>query len=132
MSNGAEQYELYIEIGGADEEERDWSQRNLQRELHELEGVIQAEQISVGKAPEGTRAIDLVVVGALALTLKQAGVLDAVVAVLKTWIESGNQRKEKRKVVIRRPDGAMLEFDGYSLKEIGDFGGLADTGDAKA
>jgi hypothetical protein len=57
MSNGAEPYELYLEIGdSADEEERDQHRRNLQRELKELEGVTRVEQISAGKAPEGTRA----------------------------------------------------------------------------
>jgi hypothetical protein len=55
-------------------------------------------------------------------------VFDAVVSMLKSWIESGNRRKEKRKVVIKRPDGTVVEFDGYSLKEIGGFGDLADAG----
>jgi hypothetical protein len=132
MSNGADHYELYMQVGGADEEERDQSRRNLQRELNELEGVTRTEQISLGRAPESTRAIDLVAIGALALTLKQAGVFDAVVAVLKTWIERGNQRKQKRKVVIKRPDGTILEYDGYNLKEIGDSSGLTGTADAKA
>jgi hypothetical protein len=62
------------------------------------------------------------------VALKQAGVFDAVVSTLKAWIESGNRRKQRRKVVIKRPDGTMLEFDGYSLKEIGGFGDLPDTG----
>jgi hypothetical protein len=129
MSNGANQYELYLAVdGGADDEERDQYRRHLQRELSELEGVTRVEQISAGKAPEGARAIDLVVIGGLALALKQAGVFDAVVTMLKAWVESGNKRKEKRKVVIKRPDGTALEFDGYSLKEIGGFGDLPGTG----
>jgi hypothetical protein len=132
MSNGAEHYELYLEIGdSADEEERDQHRRNLQRELKELEGVTGVEQISAGKAPEGTRAIDLVVIGGLAVALKQSGVFDAMVQVLKAWIESGNRRKEKRKVVIKRADGTVLQFDGYSLKDVGGFGGLPVT-DGKA
>jgi predicted histidine transporter YuiF (NhaC family) len=99
--------------------------------LKELEGVTRVEQISAGKAPEATRAIDLVVIGGLAVALKQSGVFDAVVQVLKAWIESGNRRKEKRKVVIKRPDGTVLQFDGYSLKDVGGFGGLPVT-DGKA
>jgi hypothetical protein len=129
MSNRAEHYELYLAVGGgADDEERDQYRRALQRELNELEGVARIDQISAGRAPEGTRAIDLVVIGGLAVALKQAGVFDAVVSILKTWIESGNRRKEKRRVVIKRPNGAILQFDGYSLKEIGGFGDLPDTG----
>jgi hypothetical protein len=128
MSNGVDYYELYLAAGGADDEELDQQRRDLQRELSELEGVTQVEQISAGQAPEGARAVDLVVIGGLALALEQAGVFDAVVAVLKAWIEGGNKRKEKRKVVIKRRDGTALEFDGYSLKEIGGFGDLSGTG----
>jgi Effector Associated Constant Component 1 len=129
MSNGAGNYELYLAVGGgADDEEVDEYRRALQWELNELEGVARVDQISAGKAPEGTRAIDLVVIGGLAVALKQAGMFDAVVSTLKAWIESGNRRKQRRKVVIKRPDGTMLEFDGYSLKEIGGFGDLPDTG----
>jgi hypothetical protein len=129
VCNGAEQYELYLEVGGdADNEQQDQYRRNLQRELNELDGVTRIDQISAGMAPEGARAIDFVVIGGLALALKQAGVFDAVVSILRAWIESGNQRKEKRKVVIKRPDGTMLEYDGFSLKEIGGFGDFRGTG----
>jgi hypothetical protein len=118
MSEQVDRYELYLEVGGADDEELDQYSRDLQRELNELEDVTHLEQITTGKAPEGSRAIDLVLVGGVALALKQAGVFDAVVAVLKAWIDVGNRRKEKRKVIIKRPDHSVLEFDGYSLKEI--------------
>jgi hypothetical protein len=69
----------------------------------------------------------LVVIGGLAVALKQSGVFDAVVSMLKAWIESGNRRKEKRKVVIKCPDGTMLQFGGYSLNEIGNFGDSSDS-----
>jgi Effector Associated Constant Component 1 len=120
MSTNADSYELYLQVPeGADDEELDSQRRNLQRELNELDGVDRVDQISAGKAPDNARAIGLVIVGALAVALKKSGAFDAIVSVLKAWIESGNRRKEKRKVVIKRPDGTMLEFDGYSLKEIG-------------
>jgi hypothetical protein len=61
--------------------------------------------------------------GGLALVLKRAGVFDAVVSVLKSWIGHGERRREKRKVVVKRPDGTVMEFDRYNLKEIGRFGG---------
>jgi len=122
MSSGID-FQLYLQIGGdADEEELDQYRQNLQRDLNELEGVARVEQISAGEAPEGARALDLVVIGGLAVVLQQAGVFDAVVRILKSWIESGDRRQEKRKVLIKRPDGTMVEFDGYGLKEIGDFG----------
>ena len=113
MSNGAEHYELYLVVdGGADEKELDRQRIQLQTDLNDLDGVTKVDQILAGKAPEGVRAIDLVVIGGLAVALKQAGVFDAVVQVLKAWIESGNQRKEKRKIVIKRPHATVLEFDG--------------------
>jgi Effector Associated Constant Component 1 len=119
MSSDLGKYELYLQISeGADEEELDKSRLNLQTELNDLDEVDRVDQISAGKAPENARAIDLVVIGGLAIALKKSGAFDAVVSVLKSWIESGNRRKEKRRVVIKRPDGAVVEFDGYSLKEV--------------
>ena len=123
MSNDAGHCELYLAVGsGADDEELDQYRRALQRELNELEGVARVDQISAGDAPENARSLDLLTIGALGLALKNSGVFDAVVRVLKAWIESGNRRKERRKVVIKRPDGTMLQFDGYGLKEISGFG----------
>lgn len=119
MSSDPGSYELYLQVPeGADEQELDEHRLNLQRELNEIDGVDRVREISAGKAPENTYAIDLVVIGALAIALKKSGAFDAIVQVLKSWIESGNRRKEKRRVVIKRPDGAVVEFDGYSLKEI--------------
>jgi hypothetical protein len=128
MGNGAEHFELYLAASAANDEELDEQRRNLRRELNELEGVTEVNQISAGDAPENARALDLVIVGGLALALKKAGVFDAVVQVLKAWIVTGNQRKEKRKVIIKRPDGTMLEFDGFGLKEISGFGGAPGAG----
>jgi Effector Associated Constant Component 1 len=128
MSSSLGDYELYLEVGeGADDDELDQYRRSLQGELNELDGINYVRQISAGEAPEGSRAIDMVVIGALAVALKQSGVFDAVVQVLKTWIENGARRKEKRKVVIKRPDGTMLQFDGYNLKEIRSSGDLPET-----
>jgi hypothetical protein len=129
MSSDAGSYELYLAVPeGADDQELDEHRRNLQRELNELDEVDRVDQIGAGKAPDNARAIDLVIVGALAVALKKSGAFDAIVSVLKAWIERGNRRREKRKVVIKRPDGSMLEFDGYSLKEIGKFENPSDKG----
>jgi hypothetical protein len=113
------EYELQLVVeADITDDELDQHRRTLQAELNALDDVATAGQISVGKAPDGSRAEDLLLLGAIAVSLKQAGVFDAIVSVLKTWIETGNRRKEKRKVIIKRPDGATLQFDGYSLKEI--------------
>jgi Effector Associated Constant Component 1 len=127
MSSDPGNYELYLQVPeGVDEQELDEHRRNLQRDLRELDEVGRVDQISAGTAPENARAIDWVIVGALAVALKKSGAFDAVVSVLKSWIESGNRRKEKRKVVIKRSDGTMLEFDGYSLKEISSLANPSD------
>jgi hypothetical protein len=124
MSNDACQYELYLSIeGDVDDSELDQQQIYLRNELKELNGIGDVNQIKIGKLPPGARAVELVAIGALAVTFKQAGVFDAIVSVIKSWIEHGNRRKEKRKVVVKRPDGTMLEFDGYSLKDIEGFEG---------
>jgi hypothetical protein len=120
MRKDVNHYELYLAASGANDEELDEQRLNLQRDLNELEGVTDVKQISEGAAPPNARALDVVIIGGLAVAIKQSGVLDAIVSVLKAWIESGNRRKEKRKVVIKRPDGTMQEFDGYNLKELGD------------
>jgi hypothetical protein len=107
MSNGAEHYELYLVVdGGADEEELDRQRIQLQTDLNDLDGVTPNFG---GQGPGGCQGIDLVVIGGLAVALKQAGVFDAVVQVLKAWVERGNQRKEKRKIVIKRPDATVLD-----------------------
>jgi Effector Associated Constant Component 1 len=128
MSNVTEKYELYLAASGATDEQLDEERRNLQRELNELDDVEGVKQISAGTAPANARAIDLVIIGGLALALKQAGVFDAVVNVLKEWIEQGNRRKERRKVLIKRSDGTVLEFDGYSFKEIRELGDVPGAG----
>lgn len=125
MSSDADNYELYLQIPeGGDDQELDEHRRILQKELSDVDGVDRVREISAGKAPENARAIDLVVIGAVALALKKAGAFDAVVSVLKTWIESGNRRKEKRKVVIKRPNGTVVQFDGYSLKDVSSLPGV--------
>jgi hypothetical protein len=120
MSSDVGHYELYFAVdGGCDENTLDQYRRTVQNELKELDGVDRIAQISKGEPHEGARSDTLVEIGALAFALKQSGAFDAVVQILKSWIESGNRRREKRKVIIKRPDGTVIEFDSYSLKEIG-------------
>jgi hypothetical protein len=119
MSNGEGRYEIFLLVTGrVDDEELDRERIYLQNELKELEGVVEIGQISPGEVPEGARAIDLVVVGAVALALRQAGVFHGVENVVKEWIKRGEQHRERRKVVIKSPNGASEEYTGYSPGEV--------------
>ena len=116
MSDCTACFDLYLQIvGGGGEEELDRHQRSMQREVNEVDGVTGVGQIPAGKAAENAWAIDLGVIGCLAVALRQACAFDVVV--------SGNRRKEKRRVGIKWPDATVLQFDAYSLKEVLGLGG---------
>ena len=104
MSNDVGHYELYFAVdGGCDENTLDQYRRTVQNELKELDGVDRIAQISKGEPPEGARSDTLVEIGALAFALKQSGAFDAVVQILKSWIESGNRRKKNGKSSLSAP-----------------------------
>ncbi|MGZ4602209.1 MAG: hypothetical protein ACXV3S_00765 [Kineosporiaceae bacterium] len=80
--------DLTIELGedGADPERIDELTRMLRRELDGLD-VERVQPLSAGQAPEGTRGLDMAVVGGLLVTLGQsAHALAPVIAAIRSWL----------------------------------------------
>jgi hypothetical protein len=105
---------LSIEVtGNADSDDEDVARATMQlrRELLDLD-VGAVEVPSAGEAPQGTRGVDLAAVGALAVTIANSGLLNAVVTAVKSWL-SRSQRRQIKLVI----DGDVLELTGLSSDE---------------
>ena len=79
--------ELRLEAeAGTDEQEIDDSTRRLRSELLELD-VTSVDRIHAGPAPAGARALDVMAVGALAVSmLRSPDVLKAVIGGVQGWL----------------------------------------------
>jgi len=97
--------ELQIEVVAQDTtlEDLDAMTRNLLRELRETD-VESAKLVSVGAAPEGSKAGEAVSIGMLAIEVLPA-VLPGVVTMIQGWINRGQGRTVKFK-------GKGIEFEG--------------------
>jgi hypothetical protein len=77
---------LVLSEDGADAERVDVLTTHLRRELDQLD-VESVRRLREDQVPEGARAIDVAVVGALIVTLgKSAQSLGSVVATIRTWL----------------------------------------------
>ena len=102
--------ELLIEVSleGGDVAELNDLTRQLIDEVGEL-NVDSVEQVSAGVAPEGTKALDLIAIGQMAVTLAPT-VVPPLFDLLKSWVE----RKPSTPVKIRVKIGkrtAQIEYD---------------------
>ena len=102
--------ELLIELSleGGDSTELDELTRQLRAEVEEL-NVDSVEQVSVGPAPEGTKAVDLAAIGQMAVSLAPA-IVPPLFELLKSWVE----RKPSTPVTIKVRVGrktAQIEYD---------------------
>jgi hypothetical protein len=71
---------------GADDERIDALTRMLRREIDELD-VERVTTLRAGEAPEGTRGLDMAVVGGLLVTLGQAAhALGPVLGAIQAWL----------------------------------------------
>jgi hypothetical protein len=78
--------QLVLSEDGADAERVDVLTAHLRRELDQLD-VESVRQLREDEVPEGARAIDVAVVGALIVTLgKSAQSLGSVVATIRNWL----------------------------------------------
>jgi len=85
--------------------------QQLRRELLELD-VDAVEPAQAGEPPPGTRAVDLVALGGLVVTVANSGVLSAIVAAVRSWLGAQPQRSIKLEL-----DGDVLELTGVSSEE---------------
>lgn len=107
--------QLAIEISAgpfADAEELDALVAQLRRELLELD-VESVERARGGPAPAGARAVDVLALGTLLVSLiDPATVLPAVVGAVEVWLSGRRQRSVKLEL-----DGDILEVTGLSSKD---------------
>ena len=102
--------ELFIELllDGGDDAELDELTRQLKAEVEELR-VDSVEQVSAGEAPDGTKAVDMQLIGQMAVSLAPI-IIPPLFELLKSWVE----RKPSTPVKIRVKVGkrtALIEYD---------------------
>jgi hypothetical protein len=99
---GEQLLELQLDASDGDAEELERLTRQLRGQLEELD-VDAVEPISAGHAPEGTKAVDWVVIGGLVVRYGPAGV-SAVVRTVQAWVA----RDARRSVTIRDGDRELV------------------------
>ena len=102
--------ELFIEVLLEDghEAELDELTRQLKAEVEDL-SVDSVEDITNGSAPDGTKAVDITIIGQMVVTLAPA-IIPPLFELLKSWVE----RKPSTPVKIRVKVGkrtALIEYD---------------------
>ena len=102
--------ELLIELSleGGDSTELDELTRQLRAEVEQL-NVDSVEQVSVGPAPDGTKAVDFAAIGQMAVTLAPA-IVPPLFELLKSWVERKPSTPVKIKVRVGRKT-AQIEYD---------------------
>ena len=98
--------ELSLEAGDATE--LDELTRQLRTELVEL-NIDSVEQVALGVAPEGTKAVDLLAIGQMAVTLAPA-IIPPLFNLLKSWVERKPSTPVKIKVKVGKRT-AQIEYD---------------------
>jgi hypothetical protein len=105
---------LGIQVGlgsDADAEEVAEAAEQLRRELLDLD-VESVDVPAAGKAPPGTRGVELAALGGLLVTVAQSQLLAPVIAAIRSWLGANPQRSIKLEL-----DGDTLELSGISSKE---------------
>jgi hypothetical protein len=112
MDGGSSTLDIQVGVaaGEGDHELAEATSR-LQRELLELD-VESVEPASGGESPSGVRAVDIVALGTLIVTLAKSEVLAAIVSAVRSWL--GGQRGRSVKLEV---DGDVLELAGVSSAE---------------
>ena len=102
--------ELFIEVvlDGGDHAELDELTRQLKAEVEDL-SVDSVEDVINGNAPDGTKALDITVIGQMAVTLAPA-IIPPLFELLKSWVERKPSTPVKIKVKIGKRT-AQIEYD---------------------
>jgi hypothetical protein len=105
---------LQLSEDGADAERLDALTGYVRRELLQLD-VEDVNRAQAGGFPDGARAIDVVALGALVVTLgRTATGLKEVVATVRRWLSGGDGIRRTVKIVI---EGDTLELSEVSAAE---------------
>jgi hypothetical protein len=105
---------LRLSEDGADAERLDALTGHLRRELLQLD-VDDVRRAPAGAAPPGTRALDVVALGGLVVSLGHtAGGLKDIVAALRRWLSAGHGVRRTVKIEI---DGDTLELSEVSAAD---------------
>lgn len=109
------QLELSVDTGrGADAEELERLASSLRTELLELD-VDAVERARAEEPPEGTRAVEALLAGAVLVRLaRNKDVLSSVVRTVRMWLGEDTQRRVRIEL-----DGDVLELTGVSDEERG-------------
>lgn len=108
MSENIAQLFIEVLLDDGDASELDALTRQLRTEVEELD-VDSIERVSAGSAPSGTKAVDMEMIGQMAIQLAPA-VIPPLFELLKSWVE----RKPSTPVKIRVKVGkrtAQIEYD---------------------
>jgi hypothetical protein len=101
------QLNLEISASGATVEDIDRMTRQLLSELRELD-VESAELAKGGRAPDGTKSLDPVTIGSIAIAVLPTA-LPKVVEAIQAWVLRGSNRTVKFKGKV---GGQAIEFEG--------------------
>ena len=113
MNSEAAALEIAVDAGsGADEDELERLVRSLRAELVQLD-VDAVEPAVTGPAPEGARAVEALVAGALVVRLaRESHALSAVMEAIRGWLGTHAERRIRIEL-----DGDVLELTGSSEDE---------------
>jgi hypothetical protein len=112
MGDPAQQLSLQVGAGGdADAEEVADLTSQLRQELLELD-VDAVELARSGPAPAGTKAVDVLAIGGLILSLAKSSALTHVVKVVQGWLSRDNRRQVEIQM-----DGDVLKLTGATDDE---------------
>jgi len=104
--------EIQLDVDESDAEELAELTAKLRRELLLLD-VDSVDQSVVGEAPEGTKAVDLMVIGTLLVNLgRSAATLASVVRTVQGWVGSSSSRTVKLQL-----DGDSIELSGVKSSD---------------
>jgi len=98
---------VQVELEDGDPEELDSVTRQLRDEIQEM-NVDSVRMATIGSAPEGTKSVDPVMLGALAVAVGPT-FLTKLLEFLQDWV----MRRENRtvKIKVQDKDGALLEVE---------------------
>lgn len=106
----AEQVHVLLSEAGADAERLDALARGLREELLNLE-VDDVTALSAGPPPPGARALDVVAVGGLLVSLASSQAVRAVLSTIRRWVGRGDAAPRTVRLEI---DGDVLELSAAS------------------